>query len=59
MNILGTGIDIVENIRFKKLFSKRNLEFKKRLFTSHEISYCEKGINKINCYSKRFAKGSL
>lgn len=55
MNILGIGIDIVENNRLKKLFFIKKSNFKNRLFTKNEITYCEKKSNKINCYSKRFA----
>ena len=55
MNILGTGIDIVENYRIKKLLFKKNSNFKKKIFTNDEITYCEKKINTVYCYSKRFA----
>ena len=55
MSILGNGIDIVENYRFKKLFIKKKLNFKNKIFTINEITYCEKKSNIINCYSKRFA----
>ena len=55
MNILGTGIDIVENYRIKKLLFKKKSNFKKKIFTNDEITYCEKKINTVNCYSKRFA----
>ena len=55
MSILGTGIDIVENYRIKKLLLKKKSNFKNKIFTSNEIAYCEKRPNVINCYSKRFA----
>ena len=55
MSILGTGIDIVENYRLKKLLLKKKSNFKNKIFTSNEITYCEKKPNVINCYSKRFA----
>ena len=55
MDILGTGIDIVENSRIKKLFIASKTKFKNRLFTKNEILFCEKKNYKINCYSKRFA----
>ena len=55
MGILGIGIDIIENIRLKKLLLKKKNNFKKKIFTTHEISYCEKRLNRTNCYSKRFA----
>ena len=55
MSILGTGIDIVENLRLKKLLFKKKSNFKNKIFTNNEIAYCEKKSNIINCYSKRFA----
>ena len=55
MNILGTGIDIVENYRLKKLLLKKKSNFKNKIFTNNEIAYCEKKSNITNCYSKRFA----
>ena len=55
MDILGTGIDIVENSRVKKLFITSKTKFKNKLFTKNEILLCEKKNKKINCYSKRFA----
>jgi len=55
MGILGTGIDIVENYRIKKLLLKKKSNFKNKIFTNNEIAYCEKKSNITNCYSKRFA----
>tara|TARA_B100001013_G_scaffold158273_1_gene94407 strand:- start:64 stop:453 length:390 start_codon:yes stop_codon:yes gene_type:complete len=55
MGILGTGIDIVENYRLKKLLLKKKSNFKNKIFTNNEIAYCEKKSNFTNCYSKRFA----
>ena len=55
MSILGTGIDIVENLRLKKLLFKKKSNFKNKIFTNNEITYCEKKSNRTNCYSKRFA----
>ena len=55
MGILGTGIDIVENYRLKKLVLKKKSNFKNKIFTNNEIAYCEKKSNITNCYSKRFA----
>ena len=55
MAILGTGIDIVENYRLKKILLKKKSNFKKRIFTIKEVAYCEKKSSSINCYSKRFA----
>jgi holo-[acyl-carrier protein] synthase len=55
MAILGTGIDIVENYRLKKILLKKKSNFKKKIFTLNEVAYCEKKSNSISCYSKRFA----
>ena len=55
MAILGTGIDIVENYRLKKILLKKKSNFKKKIFTKNEVAYCEKKSNSISCYSKRFA----
>ena len=55
MAILGTGIDIVENYRLKKILLRKKSNFKKKIFTINEVAYCEKKSNLINCYSKRFA----
>ena len=55
MSILGNGIDIVENYRLKKLLFKKKSNFKNKIFTNNEITYCEKKSNRTNCYSKRFA----
>ena len=55
MGILGTGIDIVETNRLKKLLLKKKSNFKNKIFTNNEIAYCEKKTNITNCYSKRFA----
>ena len=53
MEILGTGVDIVENLRIKK--SLNNKEFIKRIFTTTEILLSKDAKDKINYYSKRFA----
>jgi len=42
MAILGTGIDIVENFRIKKILLKKKSNFKKKIFTINKVAYCEK-----------------
>ncbi len=54
MNIFGIGTDIV-NIKRINTIIKKNKYFKKRIFTNHEISKCEKRKNRIECFAKRFA----
>ena len=53
MNIIGNGVDIVENKRIKN--SLKNIKFINRVFTRNEINKSKKLNNKINYYAKRFA----
>ena len=53
MDIIGNGVDIVENKRIKN--SLKNKNFINRVFTQKEINKSKKLINKINYYAKRFA----
>ena len=55
MKIYGIGTDIVNTIRIKQLLNKKKKIFKNRIFTDLEIKTCDKRINKIECYAKRFA----
>ena len=62
MTILGTGIDIVENYRLKKLLLKKKYNFKNKIFTNNEIQYCEKKkkcsqlLFKKICFKRSFCK---
>ena len=53
MKILGIGVDIVKNNRFKILIKKK--EFINRTFGKEEIKLSQKLTNKSNFFSKRFA----
>ena len=53
MSIIGIGVDIVSNNRFKKLVKKKI--FLQRIFTLNEQKSSNKTKNKINFYSKRYA----
>ena len=53
MNILGIGVDIVENSRIRKLL--KNKLFIKRIFSNSEILNANKTKDKESYYSKRFA----
>ena len=53
MKILGTGIDIVNNLRIKK--SLKNKDFINRIFTTNEILLSKKTKDKAAYYAKRFA----
>lgn len=54
MKIYGIGTDIVFINRIKETF-KRKINFRKKIFSKNEINYCNKKINKFDCYAKRFA----
>ncbi len=53
MNIIGNGVDIVENRRIAK--SLKNNGFLYRIFTKNEINQSRKIKDKINFFAKRFA----
>ena len=53
MNIIGNGIDIIENARIEKAIKNKN--FVLRVFTKSEIKKSIKIKNKVNYFAKRFA----
>ena len=53
MNIIGNGVDIVNNLRIKN--SIKNKDFINRVFTLNELNNSKKLTNKINYFAKRFA----
>ena len=53
MKIIGTGVDIVENSRIKKLIL--NNSFLNRNFTNEEILISKNMKNKSSYFAKRFA----
>ena len=53
MEILGNGVDIIQNSRIKKLI--RNKKFISRVFSKNEINESKKTKNKANFFAKRFA----
>ncbi len=53
MNIIGNGVDIIENSRIKKSLKIKG--FVKRVFTKDEINKSKKLNNKVNFFAKRFA----
>ena len=53
MKILGMGVDIIENKRIKN--SIKNLKFKKRIYSSKELTQSMLYKNKVGYFSKRFA----
>ena len=53
MNIIGNGVDIVENKRIKNSLKIKG--FINRVFTQNEIHKSKKLSNKTNFFAKRFA----
>ena len=53
MQIIGNGVDIVENKRIGN--SLKNKNFVKRIFTKKEIVESKNLINKASYFAKRFA----
>ncbi len=53
MQILGNGVDIVENYRIKKAIKNKN--FIKRIYSISEIEESKKIRDKVSFFAKRFA----
>ena len=53
MNIIGNGVDIIENKRIKN--SLKIVGFINRIFTNDEINQSKNTKNKVNFFAKRFA----
>ena len=53
MKVLGIGVDIVENSRFKKIIKKKSLL--SRVFSDSEIIESKKKSNRASFFAKRFA----
>ena len=53
--IIGSGIDIVNIYRIEKTINKFGNRFKKRCFSSTEITKSENSFNKNSSYAKRYA----
>tara|TARA_B110001454_G_scaffold210550_1_gene225166 strand:+ start:92 stop:478 length:387 start_codon:yes stop_codon:yes gene_type:complete len=53
MKVIGTGIDIIENSRFKKTIKNKN--FLNRVFSKKEIFLSNKKKDKNSYFAKRFA----
>ena len=53
MEVIGNGVDIVENSRIKKLI--KNIKFIRRIYSTHEIKKSKYIKNKVNFFAKRFA----
>ena len=55
MKIFGIGTDIVNIKRMERSLKRYGTKFKKKIFSSKEIIYCEKKKDSSSCYAKRFA----
>ena len=56
--ICGTGIDIIEIERLKRVLKKSGDRFFEKVFTAHEIAYCTRTKNlnvKAQCFAGRFS----
>jgi holo-[acyl-carrier protein] synthase len=53
--ILGTGVDIVEIVRFRKILERSKERFLKRVFTSEEQAYCLAYHDPTQHFAVRFA----
>ena len=53
MQILGIGVDIIENKRIKNAI--KNPKFKDRIYSSKELKLSSLSKNKVGYFSKRFA----
>jgi len=55
MGIVGIGVDIIEISRFKRLASRKNSIFLKKIFTQKELKYCFAKKNPAGSLAARFA----
>ena len=53
--ILGSGIDIVQINRIREIIDQWGERFLFRTFTSQEIDYCSKKVNKFQHFAGKFA----
>jgi holo-[acyl-carrier protein] synthase len=52
--IVGVGIDVIEVDRVMKKVEKNN-GFREKIFSKHEIAFCQSKPNKAENYAARFA----
>ena len=53
--IYGTGIDIIDINRIRRVIRKYGNRFKKRCFSDNEIERSDKRLNSVESYAKRYA----
>ena len=54
-NVMGIGIDLVENERMRKTLRRWSRSFKEKIFLPRERSYCDTRAEPWNHYAGRFA----
>ncbi len=54
-NVMGIGIDLVENERMRTTLRRWDRSFKEKIFLPRERSYCESRAEPWNHYAGRFA----
>jgi holo-[acyl-carrier protein] synthase len=54
VRIVGIGVDVVEVDRVRRLL-QRHPRFRERVFTPHEVAYCEGKANPAERYAARWA----
>lgn len=53
--IYGIGVDLVENERMAAIISRWGSKFLERVFSTHEMEYCERHAHASINYGARFA----
>jgi len=54
-DVVGTGIDLVENDRMEEVLSRWGGRFRNRVFLASEQRYCDSKANPARHYAARFA----
>ena len=54
MDVLGIGVDLVDVERVRRILDRRPT-FARRVFTQHEIAYCERQASPEECFAARWA----
>ena len=54
-NVIGIGIDLVENERMRAMLRRWSRSFKEKIFLRRERSYCDTRAEPWNHYAGRFA----
>ena len=55
MPVVSIGVDICDIKRIRSIEEKSGARFLQKVFTQHEIAYCEKKVDKHSSFAARFA----